>query len=116
MAIEELSHQEDGTGSVSRNSSPREKLGMPAANLMYSKGSPNKLGAELHSFPAANMLKAKLSAPVKNTRAEGRNSFAVKNDFQARSFTIGSGSMGPSERSLTLNEKKVPENRRISVF
>ena len=81
MAIEELSHQEDGTGSISHNSSPREKLPVPAANLMYSKGSPNKLGAELHSFPAANMLKAKLSAPVKNTRAEGRNSFAVKNDF-----------------------------------
>ena len=32
MAIEELSHQEDGTGSITHNSSPREKLGMPAAN------------------------------------------------------------------------------------
>ena len=102
MAIEELSHQEDGTGSISHNSSPREKLGMPAANILFDKkGSPNKLGAELHGFPTANTLLAKNSAPVKNKRAEGRNSFAVHNDLQSRSFTIGS--MGNTESPTCSN-------------
>ena len=68
----------------------------------------------MHGFPTANILKAKNSAPVKNTRAEGRNSVAVANDFQTRSFTIGS--MGNTERSLTLNNKRSSDDKRISVF
>ena len=88
---------------------------MPSANLMLDqKGSPHKLGADLHGFPTANILKAKNSAPVKNKRAEGRNSFAAHNDLQSRSFTIGS--MGNTERSLTLNNKRSSDDKRISVF
>ena len=106
MVIEEEESNLAG-GDTSRHSSPREKLDVPKDNQPYKNM--NTLGSDIRKLNSANTLElpSAMALMSKNT-IKPRATAAISKD--------DSSGLELQTRTLTLSEKKISDDKRITLF